>query len=327
MRKFVSGLLVLVLLASMLAVGAAGSSDYAMVTASYAGDEIVVEVTALQDTVSGQLTVSYDEEVLKLVSAETKGTVTQVQEGEDTVALAYAAETGKTIAQGEVIAAVTLAYAGGQTMTQVTVTLNSFDSHEGLDLVLATLNLDPRLPFVDVPEDAWFYEAVKYTYHKGWVNGVTDTLFQPNGTMTRAMFLALMGRMAGIPEDRTATTDFVDVKEGTYYVGYIAWAHDNGIVRGTSETTFSPNAEVTREQMATFLCRYAQYLGMDTEVDAAVLESFGDAGKISGYAEDAMAWAVANEIVAGTEKGLEPRALATRAQGTQILMNFSLYAD
>lgn len=325
MRKFISGLLVLVLLASMLVVSAAGSSDYAEVTAVQENGKLSVVVTALQDTVSGQLTVSYDEEVLTLEKAQTAGTVSDVRNADGTVTLAYAAEGSNAIAAGQEVATVVLAYTGEEIPTKVTVRLDSFGSHEDLNQTLAALYMGPGLPFTDVPQGAWFCDAVEYTYYSGWFKGVTETIFQPNGTMTRAMFVTLLGRMAGVEENPNAETPFTDVRSGSYYAGYVAWGHASGIVEGTSATTFEPNTRMTREQMATFLYRYARYMGMDTEADPEVLKAFSDADKISSYAKEAMAWAVSCGIVEGTDKGLEPRALSTRAQGAQILMNFSLY--
>lgn len=327
MRKFISGLLVLVMLASMLAVTAAESPDYPEASVVERDGKLSVVVTARTDTVSGQLTVSYDKEVLILADTQVTGLVHDIHTADGSVTLGYAVDSENSIAAGQKIAEVILAYVGKETATQVTVTLDNFNSQEGLNLKLASVNVDPSLPFTDVPKDAWFYDAVQYTYRKGWINGMTETLFQPNGSMTRAMFVTLLGRMAGVNEDRTAETGFDDVKAGSYYAGYVAWAQENDITRGTSETTFSPNAQVTREQMATFLYRYAKYQGLDAEADVDVLDAFSDAHRISGFARDAMAWAVSCKIIIGTEQGLEPRELATRAQGTQILMNFSLYAD
>lgn len=327
MRKFISGFLVLVMLASMLVVTAAGSPDYAEASVVQHDGKLSVVVAARADTVSGKLTVSYDPDVLTLADTEIAGLMHNIHATDGSVTLGYAADSENSIAAGQKIAEVTLDYIGKETATQVTVTLDSFNSLEDLDWKLAAVSVDPSLPFTDVPQDAWFYDAVKYTYNRGWINGMTETIFQPNGTMTRAMFVTLLGRMAGVKEDRAAETGFTDVKAGSYYVGYVAWAQENDITRGTSATTFSPNAQVTREQMATFLYRYANYQGLETEADAGVLDAFSDANQISSFAKDAMAWAVSCEIIIGTGKGLAPKSLATRAQGTQILMKFSLYAD
>lgn len=187
--------------------------------------------------------------------------------------------------------------------------------------------LNTGLPFTDVPADSWFYEAVKFGYNEGLFQGVTETLFQPAGSMTRAMFVTTLARMDGAELDLEAHTAFADVREGSYYEGAVAWAVEAGIVKGTSATTFSPAAEITREQMVTMLCRYAKYLGEDTTADTAALEDFADWGTVSGWARSSMAWAVEEGIVNGTGVGLEPKGQATRAQGAQVLMNFALRED
>ena len=153
-----------------------------------------------------------------------------------------------------------------------------------------------------------------------------ETTFAPNLAMNRAMFVTVLGRMAGVEEDRTATSKFTDVKAGSYYAGYVAWAAEQDIVRGTSETTFSPNAKVTREQMATMMYRYAKAQGLDvTGGSEDVLDGFADSGRISGWAKEAMIWAVSQKLLEGTGAGLEPQAYGTRAQSAQIILNFSLY--
>ena len=102
--------------------------------------------------------------------------------------------------------------------------------------------LNTGLPFTDVPAYSWFYEAVKFGYNEGLFQGVTETLFQPAGSMTRAMFVTTLARMDGAELDPEAHTAFADVREGSYYEGAVAWAVEAGIVKGTSATTFSPAA-------------------------------------------------------------------------------------
>ena len=133
-------------------------------------------------------------------------------------------------------------------------------------------------------------------------------------------------REAAIASCSTATSKFTDVKAGSYYAGYVAWAAEQDIVRGTSETTFSPNAKVTREQMATMMYRYAKAQGLDvTGGSEDVLDGFADSGRINGWAKEAMIWAVSQKLLEGTGAGLEPQAYGTRAQSAQIILNFSLY--
>lgn len=327
MRKMLSALLVLVMLAVMLPVTALGADAVkpVEVTVSLTGSGVTLCLVAQEETSSGTLALSFDKEALKLADCKVEGDVTLVTETDTGLTLAYAADHETAVAAGETIATVELAWAA-EAPARLTVTLEDFNNREGLHLVLAVLNLDPSLPFTDVAKNQWFYDAVKYTYDRGWFTGMTETRFQPQGKLTRAMFVTLLGRMAGVEAEARWETSFVDVKQGAYYGPYVAWAQENGIVEGTSQTTFSPNAEVTREQMATFLYRYAKFMGKDVTVSGSPLSDFQDADVISAYAVDAMAWAASRGILIGTGKGLEPKGVATRAQGAQILMNYDLYA-
>ena len=174
-----------------------------------------------------------------------------------------------------------------------------------------------KLPFTDVSENAWYYDAVKFVYREELFRGVSDTIFNPNGTMKRAMVVTVLYRLAGEPEV-TGTNKFTDVKEG-YYYDALLWATQNGIANGMSDTKFAPDAAVTREQMVAFLYRYAQYTRMDL-TGAADLGAFVDADKVSPYAQTAMAWAVANGLVKGMgNQTLLPTGTASRAQVAQII--------
>jgi len=138
--------------------------------------------------------------------------------------------------------------------------------------------------------------------------------------MTRAMLVTVLWRMEGAPKARAC--EFKDVAEGAWYEEAVAWAAEESIVNGMTETSFAPNAAITREQMATILYRYAQYKGMSTRGNAD-LDDYTDADSISAYAAKAMNWAVANGLITGmTETALAPTGTATRAQVATILMRF-----
>lgn len=237
----------------------------------------------------------------------------------------YAASGKDALAAGSVVATVRFTAKSALPATRLTVTVEDFNAREGLHLELPAV-LVGGLPFTDVSEGDWYYDAVAYVWQEGLFRGMDETTFAPNLAMNRAMFVTVLGRMAGVEEDRTATSKFTDVKAGSYYAGYVAWAAEQDIVRGTSETTFSPNAKVTREQMATMMYRYAKAQGLDvTGGSEDVLDGFADSGRISGWAKEAMIWAVSQKLLEGTGAGLEPQAYGTRAQSAQIILNFSLY--
>ena len=165
-------------------------------------------------------------------------------------------------------------------------------------------------------KDEWYHEAVDYAVANGLMNGVGEGKFDPSGSMTRAMIVTVLYRAAGSPEVAEPST-FTDVPEGQWYSDAIAWAQDNGIVNGISETEFAPMANVTREQIAAILWRYVG--SPEAEAD---LSSFKDVGSISGYAVDAITWAVSEGILNGDNGNLKPVANATRAEFACIIMRF-----
>ena len=177
------------------------------------------------------------------------------------------------------------------------------------------------LPFVDMKSGDWFYDAVKYAYENGLMNGTSETIFAPNGTMNRAMIVTVLYRLEKTPAVTTAS-QFADVPAGQWYSDAVAWAAANNIVNGYNETTFGPMNAVTREQMAAILYRYEQYKGMDTVTLEENLARFPDKDKVSAYAVPAMQWAVGQKVINGNADGtLNPTGTATRAQVAQIFTN------
>lgn len=179
----------------------------------------------------------------------------------------------------------------------------------------------PKADFVDVPADAWYAEAVQYVYENGMMSGTSETTFSPNLTTTRGMIVTILYRLENEPTV-TGTTAFTDVAADQYYANAVAWAAQNGIVSGTTATTFAPNKAITREQMAAILYRYAQFKGYDVSAKAD-LSVYTDAASVGAYAVDAMAWANGAGLITGTSATtLTPAGNATRAQVATILMRF-----
>jgi uncharacterized protein YjdB len=176
------------------------------------------------------------------------------------------------------------------------------------------------LPFHDVTEGDWFYEAVRCAYETGLMDGVGDSLFAPNSQTTRAQLVTILYRLAGQPAV-SGDLPFPDVESGTWYTDAVAWAAENGIVNGVSDTEFAPGDDITREQLVTVLYRYAESKGYDVSASAD-LSGYPDAGQVQDYAQPAMAWAVAEGIVEGVDGNLNPTGDATRAQIATILMRF-----
>ena len=177
------------------------------------------------------------------------------------------------------------------------------------------------LPFHDVTEGDWFYDAVRYAYETGLMDGVGDNLFAPNSQTTRAQLVTILYRLAGEPEPG-GDSGFSDVAAGTWYTDAVVWAAENGIVNGTTDATFAPGEDITREQLVTVLYRYAESKGYDVSASAD-LSGYPDADQIQSYAAESVAWAVAEGLIQGFEDNtLRPAGNATRAQIATILMRF-----
>ena len=178
------------------------------------------------------------------------------------------------------------------------------------------------LPFNDVSYTSWYYDAVKFVYDKGIMDGVSYYRFAPDATITRGMVVTMLWRMAGEPYE--AAAGFTDVAAGRYYTTAVAWAAKNGIVEGMTATTFAPDQAITREQLASILYRYAKWLGFSGY--GSDISGYTDAGKVSSYAYDAMSWAVRTGVVTGTSaRVLDPQGTASRAAAAQMFMNFYNY--
>lgn len=181
-----------------------------------------------------------------------------------------------------------------------------------------------RFPFTDVVAGTWYYGAAAYAYNNGLFAGMTPTTFAPNATMTRAMLVSVLWRLAGEPAPKAPNT-FVDVPDGAWYTDAVTWAAENGVVSGIGGSRFDPSGFVTREQTAEILYNYAHSKGYDVSARAD-LTVFPDAGSVSGWAENALSWANAAGLINGTVRDgqtiLDPQGSASRAQVAMILMNY-----
>lgn len=171
----------------------------------------------------------------------------------------------------------------------------------------------PSRQFTDVNFSGDYHKGIDFMVANGYMNGTSATTFSPNMSMDRAMLVTILYRLAGEPAV-SGENVFTDVFEGDYYYKAVLWAASKGITTGTSETTFSPKTQLTCEQIATFLYRYAKFAGMSASARGD-LSKYTDANTVSEYARTAMEWAVGSGIVNGvTDTTLMPRANATRVQ-------------
>lgn len=171
-------------------------------------------------------------------------------------------------------------------------------------------------PFVDVSENDWFYKNVIYNFSNGLMFGITDTEFAPDANITRAMFVSVLYRMEGEPENSLKCT-FTDIPQNEYYARAVAWASEHKIVEGYSPKAYLPKKTITREQMAAIIYRYAKYKGYDTSVNGEL--SYDDRYSISDYAKDAVLWNSENGILYGNNDNIfAPNGGATRAQASAV---------
>ncbi len=171
--------------------------------------------------------------------------------------------------------------------------------------------------FWDVPAGSWYADAVEEVFQAGWMTGTEERRFSPDAPVTRGMFAAILHRMAEKPD--AGITPFSDVPQDSYCAAATAWAAKNGIVTGFEDGSFRPDAPVTREQMAVMLWRYADDTGKRNG-----LEGFQDTAQISGYAQDAVSWAVAEGLLQGRAEGrLAPKDTVSRSEAAVILARFA----
>ncbi len=181
-------------------------------------------------------------------------------------------------------------------------------------------------PFKDVKKKDWFHDAVQYAYTYRLFSGTSAKTFGPNETMTRGMFVTVLGRLAGVPNNSQVTTAFSDVKKGQYYTAYVKWANENGIVAGLTTTTFGPDSNITREQICAIIIRYCSYADISLQqINPGI--SFKDSKNISGYARAAVKVCQMGGLIQGEKVGggynFRPKGNATRAEVATIIMNFS----
>lgn len=196
------------------------------------------------------------------------------------------------------------------------------------DVVTLTPMVNVVHIFTDVKTKDWYYKngSINYVYNKNLFKGTSETTFEPNAPMTRAMFVTVLGRLHGVEANHKAATPFKDVKKKQYYTGYVNWASKAGIVNGVSKTEFAPNDNVTREQICKMMAEYCKYAKISLRnVNKTV--TFTDAKDISSWARNYVATCQRAGLVNG-EKGeggysFNPKGNATRAQVATIICNFA----
>lgn len=174
-------------------------------------------------------------------------------------------------------------------------------------------------PFQDVEQGDWWYDAVQYVRVNGIFSGTSSTAFSPDGSMTRGMFVTVLGRMVGVDAGQyQGSAAFSDVPGDAYFAPYVVWASKHGITTGTGSGRFSPDAPINREQMAAFFVRYFEAFGVDYETGANITTTAEDIDSVSAYAQEAVKKLWRQGLLNGDGVNFKPAENATRAQAAMI---------
>lgn len=340
MRKVTAVLLALVVLLSVPAMAGriSAAEPGADLTVDYqvTGDILTISVNTTSDNLTdGRFVLSYDPSVLTY-REDGKSSASRVDTNFDKIGTLAVAFVNETALQPGALYTCTFAIAEKALRTELQVRVDYL--YQGSDSqgkpveaaavpaafarIIPLTTGDWNMPFVDVREGAWFYDYVGFAHQQELVEGVAEDVFRPNGDMTRSQMVTVLYRMAGSPQV-TGTTPFQDLPQGEYfYADALVWAYEAGIAKGVTETKFAPKGSMTREQMVTFLARYAAFCGYSLETKGDI-SGYQDGNRVSHYAKGAIAWAVENGLIVGTSKTtLSPRNLATRAQVATVLVRF-----
>ena len=195
------------------------------------------------------------------------------------------------------------------------------------EIVILDDEIHGDLLFGDVKETDWFYDEVLAVVERGLILGTSTSTFSPNATLTRGMVATILYRMAGEPKNASRAS-FKDVAGDEWFADPVAWAESTGVVKGYEDNTFRPNNNVTRQEMAVMLARYAELIdGKNTSVDGGSLNAFPDANTVPDWSRDALIWAVANGIINGLDGKIAPTNNATRAQFAAITNRYLTLAE
>lgn len=323
MKRIASWVLLIAILVSALCVlPVVAKSDPCLEASAYRqlpNGRLILELTALKATSSGQVEILYDATQLKLLEAKSPAKVMDYADSDSTVTAAWA--DTQTIAVGQTVLTAEFSVVTGSPLSPLTVKVTDFNDKENKRLGTMVVPLAAPTHFEDVDDNAWYADAVRFVTENGYFKGITKTQFAPYAPMTRGMFVTVLGRYEGT---RGMTgTFFDDVAPNRYYAPFAAWGASTGIVKGMSERIFAPDENVTRQQMATFMYRLAQFQGEDVTASPEKFNAFPDSGEVSGWAMDAMIWATDRGIIQGSSGYLRPHDAATRAEAAQVIMNLA----
>ena len=333
MKKWLVLLMTVAMLVNVLGVTAMATEDEPAPIALWGtfaeGGMLHIDVVALesQTIADGKLVLNYDPAVLTYVGTETGSAWTKA----DQVTVSVNSKDGEII-----VAFASVEAANSSSLFRVTfsgcvrdseVALNGSYVTGNVAVPVLTLTCCPSWNFVDIQNSVpMIHDAADYMVGMGYMNGMSQTMFGPNVELNRAMMVTILYRIAGSPAVGTDAT-FIDVPAGTFFTDPVAWAVANGITNGVSATLFAPDKSLTRQELVTFLYRFAGVMGYDRTATTD-LSGYTDAAKVQPYATEAFQWAVASGVINGTSATtLSPENTTTRAQVCIMVSRLLLQQD
>ena len=302
---------------------------------------VTLDLTAIAPTASSIMEISYNTKELTLSSVTGAATLTSWYESvPGTIVFACAERSKATV--GELLGQLRFELAAGSSSSKVTIKTKQLNEtsfaagQEKIRTVVLGDSLSQILPaiissgekdcpsrsFRDLDTTKWYHEAIDTMLREGLMNGTGNGLFEPNGTLTRAMLVTILWRSEGKPA-ASAQTSFTDVPAGAYYAEAVRWAAANGVVKGVSSTEFGPSKNITRQELVTILWRLAAKKGLNTSNAGLTVPEFADRSQIAAWAAEAMSWGCTRGILTGKSANrVDPTGTATRAEAAAMIVRF-----
>ena len=302
---------------------------------------VTLDLTAIAPTASSIMEISCNTKELTLSSVTGAATLTTWYESVPGTIVFACAERSEA-AVGELLGQLRFELAAGSSSSKVTIKTKQLNEtsfaagEEKIRTVVLGDSLSQILPaiissgekdcpsrsFRDLDTTKWYHEAIDTMLREGLMNGTGNGLFEPNGTLTRAMLVTLLWRSEGKPA-ASAQTSFTDVPAGAYYAEAVRWAAANGVVKGVSSTEFGPSKNITRQELVTILWRLAAKKGLNTSNAGLTVPEFADRSQIAAWAAEAMSWGCTRGILTGKSANrVDPTGTATRAEAAAMIVRF-----
>lgn len=302
---------------------------------------VTLDLTAIAPTASSIMEISYNTKELTLSSVTGAATLTSWYESVPGTIVFACAERSEA-AVGELLGQLRFELAAGSSSSKVTIKTKQLNEtsfaagQEKIRTVVLGDSLSRILPaiissgekdcpsrsFRDLDTTKWYHEAIDTMLREGLMNGTGNGLFEPNGTLTRAMLVTILWRSEGKPA-ASAQTSFTDVPAGAYYAEAVRWAAANGVVKGVSSTEFGPSKNITRQELVTILWRLAAKKGLNTSNAGLTVPEFADRSQIAAWAAEAMSWGCTRGILTGKSANrVDPTGTATRAEAAAMIVRF-----